>query len=96
MYGADGAVPGVYVPNMSANDMDRWKAKHIKGKDERVEIRKTVDYHTQMVVTVHKFSSWDIGSHYVEMSANGRLRFSPKDWQDLFLAVEEAKTMMGI
>ena len=38
---ADGAPPGVYTPNMSKDDMMKWKAKLIKGKTPRVEIRKT-------------------------------------------------------
>jgi len=38
---ADGAPPGVYVPNMSEVDCKKWKAKLIKGKHPRVEIRKS-------------------------------------------------------
>lgn len=38
---ADGAPAGVYTPNMSKSDMLKWKAKLIKGKNPRVEIRKT-------------------------------------------------------
>lgn len=33
---------GKYVPNMSKKSMDEWKAKHISGDDERIEIRKTI------------------------------------------------------
>jgi hypothetical protein len=39
---ADGAPPGTYVPNMSDEDQEKWKAKKVGGKDLRVEIRKTV------------------------------------------------------
>lgn len=39
---ADSAPPGVYTPNMSQEDMRRWKAKYVGGKNPRVEIRKTV------------------------------------------------------
>jgi hypothetical protein len=38
---ADGAPPGTYVPNMSEEDKEKWKAKQIGGKDPRIEIRKT-------------------------------------------------------
>ena len=39
---ADGAPPGVYCPNMSVEDMHKWKAKLVGGTDPRVEIRKTI------------------------------------------------------
>lgn len=38
---ADSAPPGVYVPNMSSQDMARWKAKKVNGQDPRVEVRKS-------------------------------------------------------
>lgn len=38
---ADGAPPGTYVPNMSEEDKEKWKAKQIGGKDPRIEIHKT-------------------------------------------------------
>jgi len=40
---ADGAPPGTYVPNMSDEDVHKWKAKLIGGKDQRVEVRVTVN-----------------------------------------------------
>lgn len=40
MYSSDCGVPGTFVPNMSKEDRLKWKAKHIKGDDERIEIRK--------------------------------------------------------
>lgn len=50
---ADGAPPGVYSPNMSRADMERYKAKLVgKHTDEaRVEIRKTFGG-TQMLILV--------------------------------------------
>lgn len=33
------SVPGTYVPNMSEEDAKKFRAKHIKGTDERIEIR---------------------------------------------------------
>ena len=45
MYQSNAGVNGTYVPNMSKEDMNLWKAKHIKGSDERVEIRKLLVVH---------------------------------------------------
>lgn len=39
-YSSDSGIAGTYVPNMSKEDRLKWKAKHIKGDDERIEIRK--------------------------------------------------------
>ena len=33
------SVPGTFALNMSNNDMIKFRAKHIKGKDERIEIK---------------------------------------------------------
>ena len=49
---SDSRIPGTFVPNMSKKDMNKWKAKHIKGEDERIEIRKTLD--SQLLVIVYK------------------------------------------
>lgn len=42
MYSADGAPPGVYVPNMSDEDKEKWLAKVAYGKTDypQAEIRK--------------------------------------------------------
>ena len=53
MHLSNADVNGTYVPNMSKEDMNRWKAKHIKGDDERVEIRKTLDG-VQVLIVVYK------------------------------------------
>ena len=41
-YSSDSGVAGTFVPNMSKEDELKWKAKHIQGDNERVEIRKTL------------------------------------------------------
>ena len=51
---SDAGVAGTFVPNMSEEDKNKWKAKHIKGEDERIEIRKTLD--SQLVIIVYKNS----------------------------------------
>jgi len=53
MHQSDSGIAGTYVPNMSKEDMNLWKAKHIKGDDERVEIRKTLGG-AQLLIVVYK------------------------------------------
>jgi hypothetical protein len=52
-YGSDSGIPGTYVPNMSEEDKNKWKAKHIKGDDERIEIRKSFNG-VQILIVVFK------------------------------------------
>jgi hypothetical protein len=52
-YMSDSGIAGTYVPNMSAVDMNKWKAKHITGGMERIEIRKTFTG-VQLLVIVYK------------------------------------------
>lgn len=54
LYSADGAPPGVYVPNMSTADMLRWKAKLVgtRSGQPRVEVRKVTENGTQMLMVV--------------------------------------------
>ena len=53
MYSSDAGIDGTYVPNMSLNDMYKWKGKHIKGSNERIEIRKTFSG-VQVLIVVYK------------------------------------------
>ena len=53
IYQSDSGIAGTCVPNMSKEDMNLWKAKHIKGDDERIEIRKTLEG-VQLLVVVYK------------------------------------------
>jgi len=53
MHMSDSGVAGTYVPNMSDEDRERWKAKHIKGNNERIEIRKTFNG-VQLLAIVYK------------------------------------------
>lgn len=83
---ADSAPPGVYVPNMSADDMNRWKAKlvGIKKGEPRVEIRKTVRG-TQMLIIV----GLDI-----RVSMNGTARMTFEEMDELHQAVQEARAKL--
>jgi hypothetical protein len=80
---ADGAPPGVYVPNMSKADRERWKAKRIGGTDRRVEVRKTLGG-TQMLMVVRPDGS-------VKLSMNQGALFSASDLIDMWEAVAEAR-----
>jgi hypothetical protein len=50
---SDSGIAGTYVPNMSKEDELKWKAKHIGGEDERIEIRKTLNG-VQLLIVVYK------------------------------------------
>lgn len=81
---ADGAPPGVYTPNMSDDDMLRWKAKLVgKTTDEpRVEIRKTAQNGVQMKIVVDHEG--------VLLSMNGTAWLRPREVKALQKAIGEA------
>ena len=85
----DGGPDGGYVPNMSKEDRLKWKAKHIKGSDPRVEIRKTfADTCAQTLIVVRKKAT-DKDSELM-ISTNGKIGMSVGDWFDFNEAVKEA------
>jgi hypothetical protein len=53
LFSSDPGVAGTFVPNMSKEDKLKWKAKHIGGNDERIEIRKTLGG-SQVLIIVYK------------------------------------------
>jgi hypothetical protein len=53
LFSSDCGVAGTFVPNMSKKDELKWRAKHIGGEDERVEIRKTLGG-AQVLIVVFK------------------------------------------
>ena len=85
-YSSSANIAGTYVPNMSKADMQKWKAKHIRG--------------VQLVVIVYKNrrdGDWNAGiSHHenVQISANGKIQLSFAGWQEMMQAVEEAKAVL--
>ena len=88
-YSSDTNVAGTYVPNMSDDDRQKWKAKVIlRGDDPRVEIRKSVNW-VQLVLIVRKDGS-------VKMSANGKLEFDGKTFKELQEAVDEARSLLVV
>lgn len=85
-YSSDSEIAGTYVPNMSEKDMYTWKGKHIKGDNERVEIRKTFDG-VQGLIVVYKNES-------MKISFNGSAKLNDIDWKDFIDVVREAKGVM--
>jgi hypothetical protein len=93
---ADGAPAGVYTPNMTDEDKQRWKAKLIKGKDARIEIRKCfmgLSYYAQVCIVVYKNSSEDFAD--VVISTNGKIGASFSQIEEMHSAINEAKTILN-
>lgn len=98
-YSSDSGVPGTFVPNMSISDMKNWKGKHIKGKDERIEIRKSI-WGTQIVIIVYKNELYDenveLYRKQIQISANGKMYLSLEEYNELQQVIDEAKTILNI
>lgn len=105
---ADGAPPGVYVPNMSEADQFRWKAR-LAGQrtpgELRVEVRKSVSSPgTGRTHKENRGNRWGTFAQVlvlvyedgeVRVSANGQMAFSPQDWAELATAVSEARKALA-
>ena len=99
---ADSAPPGVYTPNMSEEDMRKWKARYVSGRNPRVEIRKTVigperlpdsgryttQGYAQLLVIVEQTT--------VRVSANGTADFEGWEFDQLHEAVAEARLVLSV
>lgn len=90
---SDCEVAGTFVPNMSDADNKKWKAKHIKGSDERVEIRKSMSG-TQVVIIVYK----NITSKHdnIQISANGKIHMDLNIYNEFETAINEAKDILNL
>lgn len=103
IYGSDSGVAGTYVPNMSDEDMDKWKGTHIKGEDERIEIRKTIGG-VQLLIMVSKsikFTSyfdnrkeWLKNHKNVRISMNGKMDITFDEYDEFIKVIEEAKNLL--
>jgi hypothetical protein len=97
---ADSAPPGVYTPNMSEDDMLRWKAKFVGAKagSPRVEIRKTA--YAQMLIIVSLGGGFQQQYKSMPEWANVQISLNAAaclDWQDLAdmnTAIQEAKDFL--
>lgn len=89
LHSSDSGVAGTFVPNMSVEDNRRWKAKHIKGDDERVEIRKEFTGYkswSQVLITVR--------SDGFVMSMNGKTGMNNDTYEEFRQAIEEARHVL--
>lgn len=111
---ADSAPPGVYRPNMSKEDMFKWKAKLVGAKKKdcklRVEIRKTFqkmepksgehpffrrkNVYCQCLIIVSLENIDNMEDCNVLLSMNGKMGISMKEWEELELAIKEAKEVL--
>jgi len=104
-YQSDAGVDGTYVPNMSREAMCGWKAKHIRGENERVEIRKSIGG-TQILIIVYKdiqFTPWNVdrskwakNHQNIQISMNGKIDMEFHTWGEMQEAVAEAKGILLI
>ena len=105
---ADGCPPGVYTPNMSEDDMFKWKAKLIKGKNPRVEIRKSFqkqngkqypdgrNIYSQSLIIVTLHDNDDMKDCNILFSANGKSGMSFNEFEELNLVVKEAVEVLNL
>lgn len=98
---ADGAPPGVYVPNMSDADAAKWKAKLVGTKvpPARVEIRKEADALVLIIVSlgepyVYKYKRAEMEGQNVRISMNGPAAFTFEEFAEMQQAVAEAKVIL--
>ena len=103
LHSADGAPPGTYVPNMTAADQNKWKAKLV-GKttgSPQVEIRKSVRG-VQMLIIVSLGGGIKVGNRdrerskgvNVQMSMNGPAQMTFDEMAALQAAVAEARQVL--
>lgn len=98
---ADGAPPGVYIPNMSRADRLRWKAKltGTRRKKPQIELRRN-----GMVIVVagskgYKYKARDRGpkfAHHMHITSNDAQVFDMAGWTTLVHAVEEARQVLRL
>ena len=103
-YASDTGVPGTYVPNMSEEDMKKYKAISCRGRCPRIEVRVTIAG-TQVLakfkstLLVPDTANWyaDVnseirkhGSKNVKISMNGPLDMTFEEWETFKQAMDEA------
>lgn len=87
MYSSDSGVAGTYMPNMSEEDMLKWKGKKfLKTDNPRVEIRKTMGSNVLITVTDKK--------PFVTISANGKIHMSEQIFNEFVEAINEARSIL--
>jgi len=107
---ACGTPPGVYTPNMSEEDMLKWKGT-LKGKTTNkpyVELRKTFkknnnkkypfneNMYSQVLIVVSIKNYNDMNDANIIISMNGKSGMSFKELEDLNQVINEARNLLKI
>jgi len=97
-YSSDSEVPGTYVPNMSDEDVKRWKAKLVghRSGHPHVEIRKDT---AVIIVSLggyrYKFYTPEkTRGINIHIASAGPIQWTFDDFDNLVKAVEEAKEVL--
>jgi len=79
---ADGAPPGVYTPNMSTKDAEKWRAKLVgsRSKNYQIEIRKQVSGTNILLVVNGKMINARVGSYFGCLNCSWTGRKPEKDF----------------
>jgi hypothetical protein len=105
MFSSDCGVAGTYVPNMSEEDRKKFKAKHIKGEDERIEIRVEMGSNILIIVyknpkvvkcDFHNYKEYAKKHQNIQISMNGKLDLSFEQWENIGKAINEAKQILDL
>lgn len=103
---ADGAPPGVYVPNMSKGDQLLWKAKVVgtRSGDHQIEIRSMAPGSNLVVIVNGSMPNRDKALRYqkaleetphsIKISANGPTFYTKELWEAFQKAISEAHSIL--
>jgi len=102
----DGGPENGYVPQMSDDDMNNWKGKHInKGKsDARIELRKTFrecnEYAQVLIIISDKLAPRHVSgemsdSGNIRISTNGTIEVTFSGWKEIIDVINEAKEILN-
>lgn len=101
IYSSDGGPPGTYVPNMSEEDMGKWKAKLTGTKRgfPQIEIRKSFSNQMLIIVSLGGYSykyytPEKTKDKNIHISVNGPLQMTFEEMQEMNVAIEEAREFL--
>jgi hypothetical protein len=91
MFSSDSGIAGTYVPNMSREDMLKWKGKKIiGGKNPRLEIRKTFPRSGANVLIIVSLSN----APMFTISTNGKIQMSFEEMEEFKNVIDEAYLLL--
>ncbi len=100
MHTSDSGISGTYVPNMSIEDQQNFKAKYISGDLERIEIRVTIggvncnifvfnDIYQPKYISQNR-NKWINRHKNIKFSINGKMDVTFDEWDKINGAIKEA------